>query len=103
MALMPDGKVLAYDASGDILSNGDHTFTRATVWDPTSGLHEAATVIGFNIFCSGLAHLMDGTLFTAGGKKNNALDGIRQTHAFDYATKTWSGGPTWSRSAGTPA
>jgi Domain of unknown function (DUF1929)/Kelch motif len=92
MALMPDGKVLAYDASGDILSNGNHTFTRATVWDPANGLQEAVTVIGFNIFCSGLAHLMDGTLFTAGGNKNNALDGIRQTHTFDYATKTWTRG-----------
>ena len=47
---------------------------------------------GFNIFCSGLAHLMDGTLFTAGGNKNASLDGIRQTHVFNQATNTWSRG-----------
>ena len=31
---------------------------------------------GFNIFCSGLAHLMDGSLFVAGGNKDALLSGI---------------------------
>ena len=47
---------------------------------------------GFNIFCSGLAHLMDGTLFAAGGNKNSSLDGIRQTHVFNQSTNTWTRG-----------
>ena len=57
----------------------DHNFTRATVWDPATGVHEPAMLEGFNIFCSGLAHLMNGSLFTAGGNKNAAAEGIRQT------------------------
>ena len=93
MALLPDGKVIAYDSSGDSPSFPDQSYTRATLWDPASNLHEAVTVIGFNIFCSGLAHLMDGTLFAAGGNKNPELDGIRVTHTFDHVTKTWSRGP----------
>ena len=47
---------------------------------------------GFNIFCSGLAHLMDGTLFAAGGNKNSSLHGIKQTHLFNQSSNTWSRG-----------
>ncbi len=93
MALLADGRVLAYDSSADELGVDDHTFTRATVWNPTSGMHVDAMLLGFNIFCSGLAHLMDGTLFTAGGNKSANQDGIRQTHTFDHETGTWSRGP----------
>ena len=89
MALLPDGRVVAYDSSADILNSGDHSFTRVTVWDPASGLHENAMLSGFNIFCSGLAHLMDGTLFTAGGNKNDQLDGIANTYTFDPQTNSW--------------
>ncbi len=93
MALLADGKVLAYDSSADQLGVDDHSFTRATVWDPTSGSHVDAMEMGFNIFCSGLAHLMDGTLFTAGGNKSENQDGIRQTHTFNHETNTWTRGP----------
>jgi hypothetical protein len=89
MALLPDGRVVAYDSSADVLNSGDHSFTRATVWDPASGLHENAMLSGFNIFCSGLAHLMDGTLFTAGGNKNDDLDGIANSYTFDPQSNTW--------------
>jgi hypothetical protein len=47
---------------------------------------------GFNAFCAGFAHLTDGSVFLAGGKKN-ALEGIVQTHVFNYLTNTWSPGP----------
>jgi hypothetical protein len=92
MALLADGRVLAYDSSADLLSADDHSFTRATVWDPASGLHADAMLEGFNIFCSGLAHLMDGTLFTAGGNKNSALDGIRNSYTFDHESDAWTRG-----------
>ena len=69
MALMPDGKVIAYDSSADRLGDPDQSFTRATVWSPTANTHVDAMLFGFNIFCTGLAHLMDGTLFTAGGNE----------------------------------
>ena len=60
---------------------------------PASGVHEAGDA-------DRLQHLLqrprpsDGRdAVTAGGNKNANLDGIRQTHAFDYVTKTWSRGP----------
>ena len=69
------------------------------MWDPATGSQTNVRVnTGYNIFCSGLAHLMDGTVFIAGGNKDQQLDGIVQTHLFDPATNTWSLGPTWRRS-----
>ena len=47
--------------------------------------------LGFNIFCSGLAHLMDGTLFTAGGNEG-AEDGIDKTYTFDEDANKWTEG-----------
>jgi Domain of unknown function (DUF1929)/Bacterial Ig-like domain len=96
VALLENGKVLAYDSIGD---NATETYpiqdrTRATVWDPATGAQTRVDVTtGYNIFCSGLAHLMDGTLFVAGGNKDQQLDGIVQTHLFNSNTNTWSLGP----------
>ena len=96
VALLPDGKVLAYDSIGD---NATETYpvhdrTRATVWDPATGIQTPVNVdTGFNVFCSGLAHLLDGRLFLAGGNKDAQLGGIVQTHIFDSAAYSWSLGP----------
>jgi hypothetical protein len=98
-ALLPDGRVLAYDSVGDRdgATYEDHTFTRATVWDPATGDHDDVRVqTGYNIFCSGLAHLPDGTVFIAGGNKNAQFDGIAETHVFTPATNSWALGPTMS-------
>jgi len=96
VALLPNGKVLAYDSIGDNATESyplqDHT--RATVWDPATGTQTAVNVgTGFNIFCSGLAHLVDGRMFIAGGNKDQQLNGIVQTHIFDSVTNLWSLGP----------
>src|SRR4051794_17270865 len=96
VALLPNGKVLAYDSVGDNATETYpvHDHTRATVWDPATGSQTPVNVgTGFNVFCSGLAHLVDGRLFLAGGNKDQALNGIVQTHLFDPATNTWSLGP----------
>jgi hypothetical protein len=96
VALLPNGKVLAYDSIGD---NATETYpvqdhTRATVWDPATGSQTPVNVdTGYNVFCSGLAHLVDGRIFVAGGNKDQQLNGIVQTHLFDPATNTWSLGP----------
>ena len=96
VALLPNGKVLAYDSMGD---NATETYpvqdhTRATVWDPAKGTQTPVNVdTGFNVFCSGLAHLVDGRLFLAGGNRDQQLHGIVQTHLFDPGTNTWSLGP----------
>ena len=96
VALLPNGNVLAYDSVGDhaVETYPNQTFTRATVWNPTTGSQTNVRVnTGYNIFCSGLAHLVDGTVFVAGGNLDQQDDGIVQTHLFDPATNTWSLGP----------
>jgi hypothetical protein len=95
-ALLPDGRVLAFDSVADRWDDPEpHDHTRATVWDPATGTHTPVNVdLGFNIFCSGLAHLIDGSVFAAGGNRNPELEGIRQTHVFNPATNTWRLGPT---------
>ena len=95
-ALLPNGKVLAYDSVGDRAAETypDQSFTRATVWDPTTGAQTPVNVdTGYNVFCSGLGHRTDGSLFLAGGNKDQQLNGIVQTHLFDPATNTWTLGP----------
>ena len=94
-ALLANGKVLAYDSVGDQAAENTavHDRTRATVWDPATGAQTPVNVTGYNIFCSGLAHLMSGSIFVAGGNKNAQLEGIVQTHVFDPASNTWSRGP----------
>jgi hypothetical protein len=96
VALLPNGKVLSYDSVGDNATETYpvHDHTRATVWDPQTGVQTDVRVnTGFNIFCSGLAHLLDGSVFMAGGNKNSSLNGIRQTHTFNPVTNTWTRGP----------
>jgi hypothetical protein len=90
-SLLPNGKVLAYDSLVDPDAVADHT--RATVWDPQTSTHSDVRVnTGFNVFCSGLAHLFDGSVFLAGGQKDSSLNGIRQTHVFDPASNSWTRG-----------
>ena len=96
VALLPNGKVLAYDSVGDNATETYpvHDHTRATVWDPATGTQTPVNVdTGFNVFCSGLAHLTDGSIFLAGGNKDAQLNGIVQTHTFNPTTNTWSLGP----------
>ena len=93
VALLPNGKVLAYDSIGDKATETypvqDHT--RATVWDPATGIQTPVNVnTGYNIFCSGLAHLIDGSVFIAGGNADQQLNGIVQTHLFDPVSNTWT-------------
>ena len=95
VALLPNGKVLAYDSVGDNATEtyAVHDHTRATVWDPATGSQTDVQVnTGFNIFCSGLAHLLDGSVFVAGGNKDSSLNGIRQTHVFNPVANTWTRG-----------
>ncbi|WP_320673030.1 LamG-like jellyroll fold domain-containing protein, partial [Patulibacter defluvii] len=94
-ALLPNGKVLMWDSVGDRAAETypTHTTTRAAVYDPATGTSKRVDVQGYNIFCAGFVQLADGRVFVVGGNKNQALDGIRQTHLFDWRTETWSRGP----------
>ena len=92
VALLENGMVLAYDSIGDqpTESYAVHDHTRATVWDPVTGSQTPVDLSGYNVFCSGLAHLADGSVFVAGGNRNAQLQGIVQTHIFDSETNAWS-------------
>ena len=94
-ALLPNGKVLLWDSVSDQAAEDspNHTFTRATVWDPSTNTSKPVNVAGYNIFCAGYVQLADGRVLVAGGNKSQALDGIVQTHTFDWRTETWSRGP----------
>ena len=88
--------MLAYDSVGD---NATETYPVTTTPAPRCGIPPTGTHTpvdvdtGFNVFCSGLAHLTDGSLFLAGGNKDAQLNGIVQTHTFNPTTNTWSLGP----------
>ena len=97
VALLINGKVLAYDSSipdGSDLNSPtgvSDTFTRATVWDPETGSQTKANAeTGVNVFCTGLAHLMDGRIFLAGGNKSTGFIGIKATNVFDSSDNTWT-------------
>lgn len=94
VTLLPNSNVLMWDSVGDnpTESYPNHSFTRAAVWNISNNTFTRTDVSGFNIFCGGFAHLADGKLFVAGGNKDSSLNGIRQTHIFDFNTNTWSRG-----------
>ena len=105
-SLMPNGRVLAYDSVNDLRTEAstEHRFTRAMLFDPVSKATERVDeLLGFNIFCSGLAKLASGVLFTAGGNLNAALDGINRSTTFDSSTKTWTEGPAMSQARWYPS
>ena len=64
-SLLPNGKVLAWDATPDDFDEDPHTAssytTRVTVWDPLLGTHtQANNDTDTDLFCAGSAHLWDG-------------------------------------------
>jgi hypothetical protein len=104
-AVLPNGKVLIWDSAGDAPaeSTTDHSFTRAVVWDPATDTSVLTELKGYNIFCAGYTQLADGRVLVAGGNKNAGLEGIVQTHIFDWQTETWSRGPDMAAGRWYPA
>jgi Domain of unknown function (DUF1929)/FG-GAP repeat len=109
-AVLPNGKVLIWDSVGQGAPEQmpDNTFTRAMVWDPTTNTSVRRDVSGYNIFCAGYTQLADGRVLVAGGNKNAALDGIVQTHIFDWRKheqnqNPWSRGPDMAAARWYPA
>ena len=100
MTLLPNGKVLAFDSIGDFASSTYpvHDTTRAMTWDyVTNEIIRVDVDTGYNIFCSGHAHLPDGRTFIAGGTLNSNLDGITKTHIFNHQNNDWSLGPNMTQ------
>jgi hypothetical protein len=94
-ALLPNGKLLIWDSVGDDAAETypDHAFTRAMVWDPTNNTFKRVDLQGYNIFCAGFAHLQNGNVLVAGGNADASLQGIVQTHIFNWQTESWTRGP----------
>ncbi|RDI95510.1 DUF1929 domain-containing protein [Meiothermus sp. QL-1] len=127
IALLPNGKVVAWYASDDIgryrenidvhQSNDPRNAppaqedgTMVTIWDPASGSFEDASFgngsqrgvsgqpKGTDLFCAGYTVLEDGRFFTAGG--NLGLEwGSLRTNILDPRTRSWTEGPDmwWGR------
>jgi galactose oxidase-like protein/FG-GAP repeat protein len=104
-AVLPNGKVLMWDSVGEKAPEQMPTnnFTRAMVWNPTNDTFKQTNVSNYNIFCAGYTQLADGNVLVAGGNKNAALDGIVQTHLFNWKTETWSRGPDMAAARWYPA
>ena len=104
-AVLPNGKVLIWDSVGQGAPEQmpDNSFTRAMVWDSTTNTSVRRDVSGYNIFCAGYTQLADGRVLVAGGNKNAALDGIVQTHIFDWRNETWTRGPDMASARWYPA
>jgi hypothetical protein len=104
-AVLPNGKVLMWDSVGEKApeSMTTNNFTRAMVWDPTNNTYKRTDVANYNIFCAGYTQLADGNVLVAGGNKNAALDGIVQTHLFNWQSETWSRGPDMAAARWYPA
>ncbi|HEX6760838.1 MAG TPA: galactose oxidase-like domain-containing protein [Propionibacteriaceae bacterium] len=111
-AVLPNGKVLMWDSVGQNApeSMTNNTFTRAQIWDPNA--NPATTVRkdvpNYNIFCAGYTQLANGNVLLVGGNKNAALDGIVQTHIFDWRKEEqgqmpWSRGPDMAAARWYPA
>ena len=102
-ALLPDGKVLAYDSIGDQATEASRSrTTRARPMgshDRESDRRHAQRRLQ-HLLPAASRSLPNGNIFIAGGNKDQQLDGIVQTHYFDWSTGTWSLGvnmayPRW--------
>lgn len=80
-SLMPNGKVIFWDYSGN---------TR--IWDPATTTITTPTQPGRNTFCSGNSFLPNGKLFVPGGHIENNV-GLASASYYDYAANTWTSVP----------
>src|SRR6266513_617038 len=79
-ALMPNGKVLAWD---------DHTDgTGVGVFDPATLAVTTVPFLSANLFCAGLSLLSDGRVFVTGGNVSTHV-GTNTAELFNPLTQTW--------------
>ena len=104
-ALLPNGKVIAWDATPDDADEDPHTSddytTRTTLWDPATNVHvQTYNDTDTDLFCAGAAHLWDGRLLFAGGDggRRGGNAPLSNTNLYDWHTNTWRPN-TWRREA----
>lgn len=79
MAMLPNGKVLAWPTGQD-----------AFVWDPATQTKVAVPANFGDLHCAAQTFLSDGRVIVAGGVIVSPHDGITVTAIFDPATNEWS-------------
>jgi hypothetical protein len=84
MHLLPNGTVMFWDRHDDAKGWDGHP----RIWDPATGQTMMASLVPYDIFCSGHAFLEDGSLFVAGG---HIMDNIGDDEAsiYDALTDRW--------------
>jgi len=95
-ALLPNGKVLAWDATPDDADDDPHTTdnytTRVTLWDPASNTHTPTNNdTDTDLFCAGSAHLWDGRILFAGGDgaRAGANGPLANSNIYNPVSNTW--------------
>ncbi|MFK8079044.1 MAG: galactose oxidase-like domain-containing protein [Granulosicoccus sp.] len=96
-ALLPTGRVMAWDATPDDFDDDPHTTenytTRVTVWDPATGDHiPTNNDTQADLFCAGSAHLWDGRVLFAGGDsgREGRNGPLSNSSVYDPWTNTWT-------------
>ena len=95
-ALLPNGKVLAWDATPDDSDDDPHTTdnktTRVTLWDPITDTHvQTNNDTETDLFCAGSAHLWDGRILFAGGdgEREGNNGPLVNSNIYNPVTNTW--------------
>ena len=105
VAVMPNGKVLAYDSVGDNATETYpvHDHTRATMWDPATGT-QTPVVGGYGVQRVLQRARAPDRRPPVPRRRNldSALDGIRPDARLRLVTNTWSLGPTMAARALVP-
>src|SRR5262245_45981808 len=81
--LLPSGDVMMYP--GDEGISGDDPL----VWDPATATTFPLARVGYDLFCSGHSHLVDGRLFVTGGHIQN-LVGLPRAAIYDSTSDSWT-------------
>jgi len=97
-SLLPNGKVLFWNASYDYLAD-IHLWDPATNTFPPVPQAPSRSPLN-NLFCSGHSFLPDGRLLVVGGHQIANGIGIPYTNIFDYRTSSWVQGPLQDMNAG---
>lgn len=106
-SLLPNGKLLTWDATPDDFDGDPHlndsSTMRTDLWDPATNVHLSYNPdTNSDMFCSGHAHLADGSLFVAGGDIADAQP-IDKTNIFSWQDNRWSSASSMSYSRWYPS
>ena len=86
LILLPSGKVMMYP--GDEGISGDNSL----LWDPATASTLPLAHVGYDLFCTGHAHLADGRVLVVGGHIQNFV-GLPRASIYDPVADRWTALP----------